>query len=193
MKGVNQLKYCILIDKKKMEVLIFIFILLVIYIIYQYNSFVRRIKKVKQAESSIDVYLTQRFDLIPNLIECVKAYMEYEKETFMKMTEMRANYLKDKDLNSGEILNKEFNRIILTAESYPELKANQQFLHLQKSLTKMENQLQAARRIYNSEVTLYNTKVNTFPSNIISNIFNFKEYRLFEAENEANDNISVKI
>ena len=193
MKGVNQLKYCILIDKKKMEVLIFIFILLVIYIIYQYNSFVRRIKKVKQAEASIDVYLTQRFDLIPNLIECVKAYMEYEKETFMKMTEMRANYLKDKDLNSGEILNKEFNRIILTAEAYPELKADQQFLHLQKSLTKMENQLQAARRIYNSEVTLYNTKVNTFPSNIISNIFNFKEYRLFEAENEANDNISVKI
>lgn len=172
-----------------MKVFIGTLILLLIYIIYQYNSFILKIKKVKQAKSSIDVYLTQRFDLIPNLIECVKGYMQHEKETFIKISEMRVSYLNNKNLKEGEILNNEFNRIILNAEKYPELKANEHFMNLQKNLTKMEDQLQAARRIYNSEVTLYNTKVNVFPSNLIAVFFGFKEFELFKTENSETTNI----
>ena len=148
--------------------------------------------KIKQASSGIEVYLTQRFDLIPNLVECVKGYMEHEKETLVQITKMRTSYLETKDLRQGEILNAQCNNIIATAEKYPELKANEQFLNLQKNLSKMESQLQAARRIYNAEVNVYNNKVQMFPSNILAKLFNFEEYDFFEAEEQAKNNIKIE-
>lgn len=167
---------------------------IIIFLFSQYNSLVKRKKKVEQAKSGIDVYLTQRFNLIPNLVECVKGYAKHEQETFDRVVQMRTSYMSNKNLKEGAELNAECNHIIALGENYPELKASEQFLNLQKNLSKMESQLQAARRIYNSEVTAYNTKISVVPTNIIANMFNFKEAELFELETqEARKNVELKI
>lgn len=139
---------------------------------------------MQHSKSLIDVYLSQRFDLIPNLIDCVKAYTNYEKNLFEKITKLRIDYFKDKELTKGELLNTEINKTILILENYPDLKANEQFSNLQKTLTKMENQIQAARRIYNNDVEKYNKTISTFPNSIIANIFKFKTEKFFQMEEQ---------
>lgn len=167
-----------------MEFLIALILVILIYFLAQYNGLVKRKNRIKQARSGIDVYLNQRFDLIPNLVETVKGYMTHEKDVLIRISEKRSAYMNSqtKDIEAAAEINNECNHIMMVAESYPELKASEHFLQLQKSLTKMENQLQAARRIYNGEVTRYNIKVETVPSNIIANIFGFKTEKLFEIE-----------
>lgn len=172
-------------------IILVIAVIIALYILITYNILVRQKNRIKQATSGIDVYLTQRFELIPNLVECVKGYMKYEQETLAKIVEMRTEYMKTKNLKEGEQLNNEFNKILVITENYPELKSSEQFLNLQKSLTKMESQLQAARRIYNSEVNIYNNKVQTFPNNIIAKMFGFKTEEFFEAEEQAKNNVEV--
>lgn len=167
--------------------------IILLIIIIQYNVLVKIKQRVKQSKSGIDVYLQQRFDLIPNLVETVKGYVNYEKEALEKIAELRTQYNKTKDLKVSEELNNKVNQIIAVAENYPELKASEQFLNLQKSLSKMESQLQAARRIYNNDVTTYNTKISVVPYNIIASIFRFKEEELFKIEEEARNNISVNM
>ena len=169
--------------------------LLLILVIYEFNKFVTLKNKVKQAKSTIEVYLNQRFDLIPNLVECVKGYMAHEQETFAKIAEMRSAYNseKNKDLKKGAALNSEFNRIMAVGEDNPDLKASEQFLSLQKTLTKIESQLQAARRIYNGDVTLYNTAIETFPSNIFAIIFGFQKFELFEIEEYKKENVKLDL
>lgn len=175
-----------------LTLIIIILAVIVGYILITYNSIVKQKNRVLQASSGIDVYLTQRFDLIPNLVECVKGYMNFEKETLIAITEKRSMYLQNKNLKDGEELNNECNRIILLAENYPDLKANEQFLNLQKKLSKMESQLQAARRIYNTEVNKYNDKIETFPNSIIADAFNFKKQEYFQAEQNAKNNIQIE-
>lgn len=170
-----------------------IIVIIIIYVIGEYNTMMTGHKKAEQAKSTIDVYLTQRFDLIPNLVSCVKEYMNYEKSIYTKITEMRTKYMDKKDLKDGAELNNFCNHIMLDAEAYPELKANEQFLMLEKTLSKMENQLQAARRLYNSEVTTYNTKISVFPSNIIAQLFNFRELELFQLEDGKGENIKIDL
>lgn len=165
-----------------MEIVAIILIVLAIFIILEYNICVRLRNKVKQAESSIDVYLNQRFDLIPNLVECVKGYKIYEERLLTKLVEKRNIYKDNPNLKEATDLNSEMLSLVGVAEGYPSIKANEQFLKLQEALTRMESQLQAARRIYNGDVTVYNTKITTFPTNIIAKIFNFKEEDLFEIE-----------
>ena len=174
-----------------LTLIIIILAIIAIYILITYNSIVKQKNRVLQAISGIDVYLTQRFDLIPNLVECVKGYMKCEKETLVALTKKRSMYLQNKNLKDGEELNNECNRIVILAENYPELKANEQFLNLQKKLSKMESQLQAARRIYNAEVNKYNNKIETFPNNIIAEAFNFKKEEFFKAEPNAKNNIKI--
>lgn len=176
-----------------MVVLIIILFILVIYIITKYNYFKKKSLQVEQAKKAIDIYLKQRFDLIPNLVEVVKGEKEYEKEVLESLVNLRQETAKDSALSEKAKLNEEYNRVLMLAESYPELKANKSFLNLQKQLTKMENQLQAARRIYNVEVTEYNTKVVTVPTNIIAGIFGFKQVEFFEVKDEEKENVSVKI
>lgn len=137
---------------------------------------------VKQSESAIDVYLQQRFDLIPNLVNITKGYMNYEKEMFENIVKLRMQYNENKNIKLSQELNNKLNRVIEMAENYPELRASEQFIKLQKALSKMEGQLQAARRIYNNDVTKYNTKINSIPYNIIAALFGFKEENLFEME-----------
>lgn len=160
-----------------------IIVLLVLIVFGQYNTLVKLKMKVKQAKSGIDVYCQQRFDLIPNLIETVKGYMKHEKEVFENITKLRTEYNNTKDIKVSQELNKQMNSIIAVAENYPDLKASEQFLNLQKNLEKIESQLQAARRIYNNDVTNYNTKISVVPYNIIASMFNFESESLFELEN----------
>lgn len=175
-----------------LTLIIIILAVIVGYILITYNSIVKQKNRVLQASSGIDVYLTQRFDLIPNLVECIKGYMNFEKETLIAITEKRSMYLQNKNLKDGEELNNECNRIILLAENYPDLKADEHFLNLQKKLSKMESQLQAARRIYNTEVNKYNDKIETFPNSIIADAFNFKKQEYFQAEQNARNNMQIE-
>lgn len=174
-----------------MEVIIGIVIICVLYIIFEHNHLVHLRNKVKQAKSSIDVYLLQRFDLIPNLVECVKAYAVHEETVFNEITRNRSRYMETKSIKDGEILNNQCNNLLMMGESYPGLKSDEHFLNLQKSLSKMESQLQAARRIYNVEVTNYNTRVCTFPSGLIASLFGFTEAEFFEIAEMQRQNIEV--
>ena len=174
-----------------MYIVLIIVIVLLIVVLIQYNSLINLRNKVKQAKSGIDIFLNQRFDLIPNLVECVKGYSKHEKEIFENVAQLRSEYVKSKDLKQAEKLNNGINEIIALAENYPDLKASEQYLNLQKNLSKIESELQAARRIYNMEVTNYNTAISVVPKNIVANMFGFKEEELFEIEENKKENIKV--
>ncbi len=180
-----------------MEIIVILFIVLVILlsVLKMYNDFIKLKNKIKQAESGIDVYLNQRFDLIPNLVECVKSYTKYETETLDKIVELRNSYNQNNglDLEKATELNNNINKILVVAENYPELKSSEQYLNLQKNLSKVESQLQAARRIYNNDVTNYNTKIDTVPANIIATIFGFKKADLFQIEEYKKENINIEL
>lgn len=176
-----------------MIIAIAIIVVLIILIFIQYNMLTKLKLKVEQSKSGIDVYLQQRFDLIPNLVNTVKGYMEYERENLENITELRANYNKTKNIKVSEKLNNQLNHILAVAENNPDLKASDQFLNLQKNLSKTESQLQAARRIYNNDVTKYNTKIKIIPFNIVAKLFGFRKEDLFEIEEETKNNVSVNI
>ena len=180
-----------------MEIIVILFIVLVILlsVLKMYNDFIKLKNKIKQSESGIDVYLNQRFDLIPNLVECVKSYTKYETETLDKIVELRNSYNQNNglDLEKATELNNNINKILVVAENYPELKSSEQYLNLQKNLSKVESQLQAARRIYNNDVTNYNTKIDTVPANIIATIFGFKKADLFQIEEYIKENINIEL
>lgn len=175
-----------------MTILIIILLIILMYILIQYNSFIKKKNALEQSKSSIDVYLTQRFDLIPNLVTCVKAYCQHEESIFKEITELRSKYYETRNLKDGAIVNNECNDILAIGENYPDLKANSQFINLQKNLQKMESQLQAARRIYNVDVTNYNNSIDMFPSSLIAKLFHFQKEELFDADNEAKDNLKIK-
>ena len=169
--------------------LFFVGLLLLLFIAI-YNGIVKLKHNVDKSESGIDVYLQQRFDLIPNLVDVTKAYANYESDILEKIAKLRTAYNQNKDSNASNELNNQYKTIMAVVENYPELKANEQFLKLQKALVKIESQLQAARRIYNNDVTKYNTRISTFPNNIIANLFGFKERDLFVLDGE--DKVDIK-
>ena len=176
-----------------MMVLVIIVLVIIIFVIYEFNIFISLKNKLNQSKSTIDIYLTQRFDLIPNLVECVKGYSKYEAETLKSIASLRESYNNTKDLQIGQNLTNQMNDIICRAEEVPNLKANEQFMMLQKSLIKMESQLQAARRVYNGDVTLYNITIQTFPNNLIANLFKMKQVELFTIDEYKINNIEVDI
>ena len=176
-----------------MYIALIIIIVLILVILAKYNGLVRSRNKVNQSKSGIDVYLNQRFDLIPNLVECVKGYSKHESELFENVAKLRTLYNETKDLDNASKLNSGVNKLLAVAENYPELKASEQFLNLQRNLTKIESQLQAARRIYNNEVTTYNTKIQTVPNNIIASVFGFKPAELFQIEEYKKENINIEL
>lgn len=174
-----------------METIIIIVIAILLVLLIMYNRLVKKRNAVKQSRSSIDVYLTQRFDLIPNLVECVKGYAKHEENLLESITKLRTEYNVSKDLDKASLLNTQMNKLIAIVENYPDLKASENFLNLQKNLTKMEDQLQAARRLYNMDVTAYNTAIQVFPTNLISSAFNFTEEKLFELEPGKGENVKI--
>ena len=170
--------------------------ILIAYFVITYNGIVVAKQKVKNAWSQIDVQLQRRFDLIPNFVETVKGYMAHEKDTLTKVAELRTLWANAGTVNEKAELNNQLSSTLKTimavSENYPDLKANQNFSELQEELRNTENKISYSRQFYNDSVTIYNTKLETVPSNIIASMFNFKAKELFEAENEeARKNVKV--
>ena len=178
-------------------ILIILFVvLIVLWVIGVYNSLVKARQKVKNSWSQIEVQLQRRFDLIPNLVETVKGYMGHEASVLEKVTELRTSWANASHVSDKVKLDNELSGILKTimavSESYPDLKANQNFADLQNSLKETENKISFSRQFYNDSVTLYNTKLEVFPSNIVGNIFGFQPEALFNVENEeARKNVKV--
>ena len=169
-----------------------ILLILSLTILGIYNKIVKLKHKVNESASDIDIFLKQRFDLIPNLVETVKGYMKHEEGLLTKVTELRNTYNSSSDILTGEELNNNVNKILAIAESYPELKANESFNILQTKLIDIENKLEDTRIIFNNRVTKYNIKIKTVPSNIVASMFGFKEERLFQIEDNERENIGFK-
>lgn len=155
-----------------------------VVVIFMYNRFVSLRTRVAEASSDIEVQFKRRFDLIPNLIETVKAYANFEQSTLQKVTEARtqamgAQGLKD-ETAAQDTLSGTLKSLFAVSESYPDLKANQNFLELQRELTDTENKIQAARRFYNTNVRDYTIATQTVPSNIIAKMFGFKSDAFFD-------------
>lgn len=170
--------------------------LLAIWTIVIFNGLVRRRFRVREAWSDIEVQLKRRYDLIPNLVETVKGYMTHEKDVFEKVTQARAHSLSakghaEKGVAEGE-LSGTLKTLFAVSENYPELKANANFIELQRELSDTENKIQAARRFYNGNVMDYNTNIGTFPSNIVARTFNFTKEEFFQLE-EAEAKNPVKV
>ena len=175
---------------------IIILVVIVIAIIGMYNNLVQLKIKVDNAWSQIDVQLQRRFDLIPNFVETVKGYMTHENETFEKIADLRTSWANTNSISEKAKLDGELSTALKTimavSESYPDLKANQNFADLSEELRNTENKISFARQFYNDTVTMYNTKLEVFPSNIIAGLFHFKARDLFNAESdEARKNIKV--
>ncbi len=175
-----------------------LFILL--YIIYLYNSLIARKNNIDYALGTIDALLKKRFDLIPNLVETTKAYMKHEREVLEKVVELRKMYADTdfKNTSTSEIdkindeITKGLKSIFAIVENYPTLKANENMLHLQKTLTEIEEQISAARRAYNAAVMEYNNMIEQFPSNIIAEHLNYKKRDYFNIPEEEKRNIQLK-
>ena len=169
---------------------------IVLFIILVYNSLVKLRQKVKNAWSQIDVSLQRRFDLIPNLVETVKGYMNHESATLEKVTELRTSWANAKSESEKVELDNQLSSTLKTimavSENYPDLKANQNFSQLQEELKNTENKLSYSRQFYNDAVTMYNTKLELFPSNIVASIFGFKSEELFKVDSDdARKNVKV--
>lgn len=165
-------------DKNLLIIIIVIVAVIIITIIAIYNSLVEKRKIIERNNSLVDIYLKKRFDLIPNLVEVCKGYAKHEKETLEKVTELRSAFNeKPTDKNRKE-LNEIYKEFIALAESYPEIKASEHYLKLQKELTNVENEIQASRRIYINSITDYNNVVMKFPSSLIASLFGYNKYDL---------------
>ena len=161
----------------------------VLLVIGIYNSLVGLRNQVDNAWSQIDVQLKRRHDLIPNLVETAKGYMQHERGTFEAITEARskamgAHNVSDASKAEGQ-LTEALSKFMLVVENYPDLKANQNFLSLQETLTSTENKIAFSRQGYNDQVLFYNNKIQMFPSNIVAGMFNFTKRDYFEISNEA--------
>ena len=177
-------------------IILAVVIVIIIAVIALYNSLVQAKIKVDNAWSQIDVQLQRRFDLIPNFVETVKGYVAHESETFEKIAKLRTSWANAESVSEKASLDNELSNALKTimavSESYPDLKANQNFSELSEELRNTENKISFARQFYNDSVTIYNTKLEVFPSNMIAKMFNFKSRDLFEAESdEARKNVKV--
>ena len=161
----------------------------VLYVLTAYNSLVRLKNRMKEAWSDIDVQLKRRHNLIPNLVETVKGYAKHESQAFENVTKARAQAIgaqtPQAHAQAENMLTGALKSLFAVAEAYPELRANTNFLELQRELSDTENKIQASRRFYNGMVRDYNTAIETVPSNIIANAFGFVAAEFFELESEA--------
>ena len=188
-------------------ILLGVVVLIGLWVIYAYNLFVRLKNRALEAWADIDVQLKRRYDLIPNLVETVKGYAQHEKSTFQEVTEMRAEATKahvdpsnitpeqiQAMAGAEQALSQSLGKLLAVAENYPDLKANENFVELQRELTDTENKIQAARRFYNSVVQELNVALESFPTNIVGNMFNFAKREFFslgEDEQAAKDPVKV--
>ncbi len=170
-----------------------------LFVVAIYNRFVRMVNRAKEAWADIDVQLKRRYDLIPNLLETVKGYAKHERGTFEKVTAARAAAMDAGGVaekgKAENFLSETLKSLFAVAEAYPDLKANQNFLELQRELSDTENKIQAARRFYNGNVRDLNTSIESFPNNVIAEFFHFEPREFFElgeGEGVAREPVAVK-
>jgi LemA protein len=179
-----------------MWVVLGIVAVLVIWAIAIYNGLIRLKNRVDEAWSDIDVQLKRRYDLIPNLVSTVKGYAAHEKEVFEKVTEARTRAMgagTTADKAAAEnMLSQTLKSLFAVAEAYPDLKANQNFLELQRELTDTEDKIQASRRFYNGNVRDFNTKIQVFPNNIFAGMLGFTAREFFEAGEGEKEAVKVE-
>ena len=178
-------------------IIIGIIVILLIYILITYNSFINSRNLVKEAFSTMDIYLKKRWDLIPNLIEVVKGYSKYENETLTKITSLRSSSYDELTMNNKIDINEELSKclsnIFAVSENYPELKANELYANLSNNLISIEDEIANSRKYYNGTVRNFNNKIQMFPNNILAKLFRFKEFKMFEANAEEKNNFGVNL
>lgn len=181
-------------------ILLVILVVIALWVVMVYNGLIKLKNRVDEAWSDIDVQLKRRYDLIPNLIETVKGYAAHEKETLNAVVEARTAAMSAHESGDAKaqaeaenMLSSTLKSIFALSESYPDLKANQNFLELQRELTDTEDKIQASRRFYNGNVRDFNTKIELFPNNIIAGILKFTKREFFEIEEkEQRENVKVQ-
>jgi LemA protein len=170
-------------------IILAVLVVLVLWLIGSFNSLVRARNRVKESWSDIDVQLKRRYDLIPNLVETVKGYAAHEKEVFERVIKARSAAMGAKTIaehsETENMLSGALKSLFALAEAYPTLRASENFAKLQDELTDTENKIQAARRFYNSNVLILNTKIEQVPTNVVAGMFGFKKEAFFELENPA--------
>jgi len=170
-------------------------VLLAIYVIGAYNGFVVLVARLKEALSGIDVQLKRRADLIPNLVETVKGYAKHEKSVFENVTKARSALVKADSLadkaQADNMLTSALKSVFAVAEAYPQLQASSNFQDLQRQLEDTEDKVAYSRQFYNSNALELNTKVRTFPTNVIANVFSFKEVEFFQATEAERKSVKV--
>jgi LemA protein len=183
-------------EKMVAYIIIGIIILLAIYVFVAYNNLVKANNFVKEAFSTMDVYLKKRWDLIPNLVEVVKGYTKHESETFENITSLRTNSYDsmsmEKKIDVNEQLTQGISKIMAICENYPDLKASQNFSNLSRELSQIEDEIANSRKYYNGTARILNNKIQMFPSNIVAKIFGFKQANMFEASAEEKNNVKVE-
>lgn len=162
-----------------------------------YNGLIRKRNEVENAFGGMDVQLKKRYDLIPNIVSTVKQYASHEKDLLEKVTQLRAqavsgNLSNDEKVAVDNQISGAMKGLMVAVENYPDLKANENFLHLQRTLNEVESQISASRRAYNAAVTDYNNGVETFPANIIAGMMGFKRKQVFEIPETERANVNVK-
>ena len=179
-----------------LTIILIVLSVLVLAVIVMYNGLVSRRLRAKEALSDIDVQSKRRYDLIPNLIETVKGYVSHEKNVLENVTAARTRAMSGgtalEKAQAENTLSATLKTLFAVSENYPQLKANENFLELQRELSDTENKMQASRRFYNSVVQELNTKVQSFPSNIIARTFGFHEEKFFELVDQA-ESAPVKV
>lgn len=172
-----------------MNILIIVPVVVVLWLVLAFNGLVILRNRTKESWADIDVQLKRRYDLIPNLVEAVKGYMKHEAQVFEKVTQARAQAMQapvgNAKAEAENALSGTLKTLFAVSENYPELKANQNFLDLQRELTDTEDKIQAARRFYNGNVRDLNTKIEVFPTNLIASTFGFTKMEFFGTESEA--------
>ncbi len=180
-------------------IIIGVVLVIVFYFFITFNKLVKLKNMVKESFATMDVYLKKRWDLIPNIVETVKGYAKHEKDTLKEIVEIRNNVksydnLSDEQkLKTNEQITGGITKLMALAEAYPDLKANENFLSLQQSLSGIEDEIAESRKYYNAVVRNYNNKVEMIPSNIVAKILGYKSKAMFEANETERESVKVKI
>ncbi|MDX9701580.1 MAG: LemA family protein [Candidatus Auribacterota bacterium] len=175
---------------------IIIIAVILLMVVFMYNSLIGKKNQVENSFAGIDVMLKKRYDLIPNLVSAVKTYMKHEKDVLTEITELRSkamqsNLSDDEKIQLDNKISRAIGGIMVAVENYPQLKANENFMHLQASLNEIEEQISASRRAYNAAVTDYNNAIEMIPTSILAGMMGYRRKELFEVTEAERKNVDV--
>lgn len=174
-------------------IVVLVVLVIAAYIISISNGLNRSLVKIDEANSGIDVALTKRYDVLTKMMDVVKGYTKYEQETIFKTVELRKGMTMQEKSDANAAMEENYSKITLLAENYPDLKASENYKELQQSIADVEEHLQAARRLYNANVSSYNQKIVTFPSSIIANSKGMTKKEFFNAEDKKREDVKIDL